>query len=249
MKLKIGHLYPNQMNLYGDKGNIIALQKRAQWHGLEVEVIPLSEGDTFLKSDFDLLFFGGGQDREQKIIADDLVHVKKNSVYDAVSDGVVVLAICGGYQLLGESFKISEQEILSGIGVFDTWTVAGSKRLIGNVVIQTELFERTLVGFENHSGQTFLRPSAKALGTVLAGFGNNGEDNLEGCTTQNAFGTYLHGALLPKNPNFTDHLLKLALHRRDMNWKWQPIQNELENHAHAVAEKIAKHSKINAVVQ
>ena len=249
MKLKIGHLYPNQMNLYGDKGNIIALQKRAQWHGLDAEVIPLCEGDTFLKNDFDVLFFGGGQDREQKIIAEDLLKIKKNSIYDAVHNGVVVLAICGGYQLLGESFKISEREILQGIGIFDTWTVAGNKRLIGNVVVQTELFSRTLVGFENHSGQTFLRPSAKALGTVLTGFGNNGDDNQEGCMTHNVFGTYLHGALLPKNPTFTDHLLKLALMRREENWKWQPIENELENQAHAIAEKIAKHSKINPVVQ
>lgn len=249
MKLKIGHLYPNQMNLYGDKGNIIALQKRAQWHGLDAEVIPLCEGDTFLKNDFDVLFFGGGQDREQKIIAEDLLKIKKNSIYDAVHNGVVVLAICGGYQLLGESFKISEREILQGIGIFDTWTVAGNKRLIGNVAVQTELFSRTLVGFENHSGQTFLRPSAKALGTVLAGFGNNGEDNQEGCMTHNVFGTYLHGALLPKNPTFTDHLLKLALMRREESWKWQPIESELENQAHAIAEKIAKHSKINPLVQ
>jgi hypothetical protein len=243
MKLRIGHLYPNQMNLYGDKGNIIALRKRAQWHGLEAEVVSLCEGETFLATDFDLLFFGGGQDREQKIIAEDLVQIKKNSFYDAITAGVVVLAVCGGYQLLGESFKISDRETLPGIGVFDTWTVAGSKRLIGNVVIQTEFFPETLVGFENHSGQTFLKPSAKALGKIIAGHGNNGEDNQEGCFTQNAFGTYLHGSLLPKNPHFTDYLLKLALQRQKNDWEWQPIENELENSAHTIAEKIAKHSK------
>ena len=243
MKLKIGHLYPNQMNLYGDMGNIIALKKRAQWHGLETEVVALCEGVTFSATDFDLLFFGGGQDREQKIIANDLVQVKKNSFYDAVTAGVVVLAICGGYQLLGESFKISEREILPGIGIFDTWTVAGNKRLIGNVVMQTELFTKTLVGFENHSGQTFLKPTAKPLGRIIAGHGNNGEDQQEGCYTQNAFGTYLHGSLLPKNPHFTDFLLQLALRHRNTNWEWLPIDSELENSAHSIAENIAKHSK------
>ncbi len=249
MRLKIGHLYPNQMNLYGDKGNVIALQKRALWHGLEAEVIPLCEGETFSVHDFDILFFGGGQDKEQKVIAKDLVEVKKNSIYDAVHAGVVVLAICGGYQLLGESFRISENDILPGIGIFDAWTVAGSKRLIGNVVVQTDLMSQTLVGFENHSGQTFLRSSAQPLGRVVVGYGNNGEDSWEGCKVHQAYGTYLHGSLLPKNPDFTDYLLKQALQRYTTTWEWQKLDNTLEDRAHAIAEKIAKHSKINPIVQ
>ena len=200
MNFKIAHLYPNQMNLYGDKGNVIALTRRAEWHGLQPQVITLSPGETFAPDDFDLLFIGGGQDREQKLICQDFLDIKKNCLIDAVENDMVILAICGGYQLLGKYYKVDENQIIPGIGILDVWTVAGSRRLIGNVIVETNTPGGTLVGFENHSGLTYLGAAATPLGKVIAGYGNNGEDGSEGCIYRNVFGSYLHGSLLPKNP-------------------------------------------------
>lgn len=249
MNFKIAHLYPNQMNLYGDKGNVIALTRRAEWHGLQPQVITLSPGETFAPDDFDLLFIGGGQDREQKLICQDFLDIKKNCLIDAVENDMVILAICGGYQLLGKYYKVDENQIIPGIGILDVWTVAGSRRLIGNVIVETNTPGGTLVGFENHSGLTYLGAAATPLGKVIAGYGNNGEDGSEGCIYRNVFGSYLHGSLLPKNPALADYLLQLALKRRGIDWKFKTLNDEIELSAHQVAEKIAKQAKKNPGVR
>lgn len=234
-KLRICHLYPELMNTYGDRGNIITLMKRAEWRGLETQVTGVSVGETFDEGDYDLFFFGGGQDKEQKLIADDLLATKKNAITDAVESGAVFLTVCGGYQLLGRYYRTHTGEEMPGIGVFDAHTVAGKVRFIGNVVIRPEIpLERmqTLVGFENHSGRTYLGPNVKPLGQVIAGRGNNGEDKMEGCMYKNAFGTYLHGPLLPKNPHFADALIKLAIVRRYGDVKFAPLKDDFETEAH-----------------
>lgn len=242
MKIRIAHLYPELMNLYGDRGNILALSRRTQWHGLEAEVVPIHLNETFGPRDFDILFIGGGQDKEQKLVCEDFAQVKGACLQAAAEDDAVILAICGGYQLLGKSFRIDESTTLSGIGILDAWTEAGNKRLIGNAAIEVTFDDerKTLVGFENHSGQTFLGPSAAPLGKVIAGFGNNGTDGLEGCVYRNVFGTYLHGSLLPKNPWFADHLLALALKRRGESWAPRALDDRLEESAHQTALRIAR---------
>lgn len=233
------------MNLYGDRGNILALSRRLEWHGLDAEVIPVSLNETFGPRDFDILFVGGGQDKEQKLVCDDFEKVKGACLQAAAEDDAVILAICGGYQLLGKHFKIDEATTLPGVGILDAWTEAGNKRLIGNIAIDVQIVNepRTLVGFENHSGQTFLGPSATPLGKVIAGYGNNGSDGREGCVYRNVFGTYLHGSLLPKNPWFTDHLIGLAVKRRGVDWRPLDLDDSLEESAHEAAIRIAKDGK------
>lgn len=245
MKLRIAHLYPDLMNLYGDRGNILALSRRLEWHGIEAEVTAVHLNETFGAREFDILFIGGGQDKEQKLVCDDFEKVKGSSLVAAAEDDAVILAICGGYQLLGKYFRIDENTILPGVGILDAWTEAGTKRLIGNIALEVKIDDqqRTLVGFENHSGQTFLGPSATPLGRVIAGYGNNGTDEKEGCVYRNVFGTYLHGSLLPKNPWFTDHLIRLALRRRGQAWKPDPLDDRLEEGAHEAAIRIARESR------
>lgn len=233
------------MNLYGDRGNILALSRRLKWHGIDPEVVAVHLNETFGPREFDILFVGGGQDKEQKLVCEDFEKVKGSCLIDAAEDNTVILAVCGGYQLLGKYFKIDEKTILPGVGILDAWTEAGTKRLIGNIAITANLdgSERTLVGFENHSGQTFLGPSAAPLGKVLAGYGNNGADGDEGCVYRNVFGTYLHGSLLPKNPWFTDHLIGLALKRRGDTWTPRDLDDRLEESAHQAAIRIARENK------
>lgn len=216
MKLRICHLYPDLMNLYGDRGNVLALRRRAEWHGLDAEVVEVSLEARVELARYDILFMGGGQDKEQRLICADFKKVKGSSLREAVEDGIPFLAVCGGYQLLGSYYRISRKEVLEGLGILDVYTKAGTKRMIGNTVIISELFSqpRTLVGFENHSGKTYLGPRVKPLGTVVVGFGNNGKDRTEGAVYRNTIGTYLHGPLLPKNPWFTDWLISKALERR-----------------------------------
>ncbi|MCG0238121.1 MAG: glutamine amidotransferase [Firmicutes bacterium] len=215
-KIRVCNLYPELLNIYGDRGNTIAVVQRARWHGLEVEVTDVTLGDRVDFRQFDILLIGGGQDREQRLIAEDFARVKGSSLHEAVLDGLVVLAICGGYQLMGRYYQTADGAQLPGLSIFDAWTEAGPTRMVGNVVVETELFgePRTLVGFENHSGRTFLGPTARPLGRVLKGHGNNGQDGREGVVYRNAIGTYLHGSLLPKNPHLTDWLLQRALDRR-----------------------------------
>lgn len=223
------------LNIYGDRGNIITLTRRAQWRGIDVEVINLGVGAPVDVDRTDILFVGGGQDKEQLIVCDDFKGNKGTSLKEAVEAGAVLLSICGGYQLLGHFFKTGTGEALPGISLFDAWTVAGKRRFIGNVLVESELGgqKRTLVGFENHSGRTFLGAAAKPLGRSLVGFGNNGDDGTEGAIYRNAYGCYLHGSLLPKNPWFADHLLLTALRRRyGDNTELAPLDDTVEERAH-----------------
>ena len=211
--LTLGHLYPAQLNLYGDRGNIITLQRRCQMHGIALRVVPLGIGDALAPDEYDLLFIGGGQDREQAPVAQDIFDMKGIGLWAAVEDDMPVLAVCGGYQLLAHYYRPAIGPDMRGLGIFDAWTIhkgAHVPRCIGDIAIEWN--GSTLVGFENHGGRTYLG-TAKPLGRVLRGHGNNSEDHTEGAVYRNAFGTYLHGSLLPKNPHFADHFLALALRR------------------------------------
>ncbi|MGH2508343.1 MAG: type 1 glutamine amidotransferase [Ktedonobacteraceae bacterium] len=211
--LTLGHLYPDQLNLYGDRGNILTLRQRCQWRGIRLRVIELGIGDALDPDAYDMLFIGGGQDREQAPVAQDLYEIKSIGLWAAIEDDMPVLAVCGGYQLLAHYYRPASGPDMKGLGVFDAWTVhrgARAPRCIGDVAITWN--GQTLVGFENHGGQTYLG-TAQPLGKVLKGHGNNAQDGSEGATYRNAYGTYLHGSLLPKNPHFSDHLIELALKR------------------------------------
>src|SRR3990167_996888 len=240
MKLSIGYLYPDLMNIYGDTGNIITLKKRAEWRGIEVVDKNLFVGDKLSKGEIDIFFFGGGQDQAQEQVADDLEKSGKGKmIKSAVERGVPLLAICGGYQLLGEYYKPHKGSKLPGIGLFPSYTVASDTRMIGNIVISTNLVPSStyqLIGFENHSGKTYLRDGAMQLGTVVTGFGNNGEDKTEGCIYKNAIGCYMHGSLLPKNPGLADWLLKKALEvKYGSEIKLESLDDSLENQANIAA--------------
>ncbi len=249
LKLRICHLYPDLMNIYGDRGNIIALSRRAQWAGIEVEVVNVPLGASLDASACDIIFIGGGQDKEQALIAKDLQEVKGKAIIEAVQEGAALLAVCGGYQLLGKYFKTGADAVLPGIGLFDAWTVAGSKRCIGDVLVECDFTgeRHTLVGFENHSGKTYLGESLKPLGKVLHGCGNNAEDGREGAIYKNAFGTYLHGSILPKNPWFTDHLIRVALQRRYGDQaSLARVDTSFEDRAHqAVIARIRNRGKLD----
>jgi CobQ-like glutamine amidotransferase family enzyme len=231
-RLRICHLYPDLLNLYGDRGNIIVLRQRAERRGFEVTIHEAGLGDRIDPDGADLFFIGGGEDRQQRIASADLVQVKRGPIHDAVEDGAVVLAVCGGYQLAGMYYKPAEGEDLPGLGLLDLWTEhPGGRRLIGNLVVQPEDGGPPLVGFENHGGRTRLGPGARPLGRVLAGFGNNGEDRWEGAISRRVYGTYLHGPLLPKNPAFADRLIREALSRRYPDIALPPLPDTMEGRA------------------
>ena len=243
-KLVIGWLYGAKMNIYGDRGNVLALQKRAEWRGIEVEVRDIGLGEE-IPDDIDIFFWGGGQDQEQIPVAKDLAGTKGEALRAAVENGAAMLAICGGYQLLGHGYQPHDGAFLPGIGLFDASSVAGEHRFIGNVVIESENFG-TLVGFENHSGLTTLKGDSQPLGKVVVGHGNNGADGTEGAVYKNAIGCYLHGALLPKNPHLTDWLLRAGLtHRYGEHVQIASLGDTLEQAAHKNAYDRAKiaHSK------
>jgi len=232
--LRIAHLYADEMNIYGDRGNILTLQRRAEWRGIPVEVRAIGRGPAPDLSDIDLVFWGGGQDRDQELVFTDAAAHKVQAIRAAIDRGAVVLAVCGGYQLLGEYYVTAGGKQLPGLGLVDLHTVSGSRRNIGNIVIETStlgLDPPTLVGFENHSGKTYLGAGLQPLGRVLRGAGNNGEDGFEGVASGNIFGTYLHGSLLPKNPHFADHLLERALQRRGFKGL-KPLDDTVEMSAH-----------------
>lgn len=214
--LRLAHLYPDHMNVYGDRGNVIALRQRCLRRGIELEVIPVQPGDTIDWTAVDLAFFGGGQDSGQALITTDLIERQGPGLRSAIENDLVMLAICGGYQLLGHYFLTHTGERLPGLGVLDVYTIAGKRRMIGNIVIEVDLGHgpQRLVGFENHSGRTFHGARVRPFGKVLTGYGDNGQDGWGGAVYRNTFGCYLHGALLPKNPQLTDHLIGLALRRR-----------------------------------
>lgn len=243
MNLTIGYLYGDLMNIYGDTGNIIALEKRAQWRSIKVKVKNISISDHITPRRCDIFFFGGGQDQAQELVSKDMLESGKGKVIRAEVDrGVPLLSVCGGYQLLGEYYKPHKGPKLPGIGLFKAYTVAGDKRMIGNIVIhltsEIRLLTSELVGFENHSGKTYLRKQAEPLGTVIKGYGNNGEDKTEGCVYKNAIGCYMHGSLLPKNPHLTDWLLKKALEvKYGKEIKLELLDDTLEQKAHIAATK------------
>ena len=230
----VGWLYPDLMNIYGDRGNILTLLKRAEWRDYEPRLFELGRGTTKRMDEVDVFFFGGGQDREQALVYEDLLEHKQPPLERAVAAGAVVLAVCGGYQLLGHYYQTAEGERFPGIGLIDVRTEAGKKRFIGDVVVDTEMVDltpTTLVGFENHSGRTFLGPKAAPMGRVRLGFGNNGSDGTEGCLQGGVVGTYLHGSLLPKNPHLADHLIRGGLRRRGVD-ELSPLDDSAELSAH-----------------
>jgi CobQ-like glutamine amidotransferase family enzyme len=238
------------MNVYGDRGNVLTLVRRAEWRGIDIDVREVSVGDPLDPREVDLIFFGGGQDREQTVVSADFVAEKGEAVREAVDDGAALLSVCGGYQLLGTSYTTVDGQELPGAGLFDVRSVPGPRRHIGNVLIETELEgqRRTLVGFENHSGRTYLGSNVKPLGRAVVGAGNNGEDGTEGAVYKGAIGCYLHGSLLPKNPWLADRLLSDALrHRRGEPVSLAPLDDRLEDAAHsAVAERIRRGGRVKS---
>jgi len=237
-KLKIVHLYPEEMNIYGDGGNVLALTKRLEWRGIEHELVRVGVGQQYDFASADIIFGGGGQDKGQLAVAEDLA-AKADSLREAATSGVVMLMVCGMYQLFGHGFAPAEGDYIPGIGIFDAETKAGKERMIGNVVIDTAWGQ--LVGFENHSGQTALGLNQPALGDVRMGYGNDGQSGDEGAITQNVYGTYLHGSLLPKNPAFADHLLLTAMRRKfGEDIILSPLDDHLEQLAHASATKLVQ---------
>lgn len=238
MKIQIYHLYPDLLDLYGDRGNILALSARSRWRNIEAEIhkVSLNESIDFNKAD--ILFIGGGSDREQSILVEDLSK-RREDIKEAIDDGMVVLAICGGYQMLGQYYQTGDGVRIPGLSILDLHTVAGKNRLIGNVIaeLDTGASLNTIVGFENHSGKTYLGKGARPLAKVLKGYGNNGEDGFEGVRYKNVFGTYLHGPLLPKNPHITDQILKLALERKGFNGELVKLDDSLEIAAHQAIVK------------
>lgn len=214
LTLTLGHLYPDQLNLYGDRGNILALRQRCQLRGIQLRVVELGIGDALAPDEYDMLFIGGGQDKEQAPVSQDLYEIKGIGLWAAIEDDMPVLAVCGGFQLLAQYYRPAHGPDMKGLGVFDAWTIhkgPQAPRCVGDVAIRWN--GATLVGFENHGGRTYLG-TAKPLGKVLKGSGNNAEDGTEGAIYRQAYGTYLHGSLLPKNPHFADYLLQLALQRK-----------------------------------
>ncbi len=214
--LNICHLYPDLLNTYGDRGNILALQRRAQWHGINTQITNVTIGNDFDASKYDIIFLGGGQDYEQEIIQADVLNQKCQELKAAIEGMKVFLCICGGYQLMGKYYKTWDGKEIEFLGAIDLWTVGGKERMIGNIVFESDFIEENgkplrIVGFENHSGRTFLGQSIKPLGRVISGNGNNGTDGFEGAIYNNVYCSYSHGSLLPKNPKLTDHLLTLAL--------------------------------------
>jgi lipid II isoglutaminyl synthase (glutamine-hydrolysing) len=240
MELRALALYPDQMNIYADRGNIVFLRKRCEWRGIDFSYAGAGPGEAVDPLAHDLFYVGGGQDRDQRAVAADMAASKREALSGAVDDGAVLLAVCGGYQLLGHSYQLDE-ETLPGLGIADLETVREpGPRLIGNVTIEAELGgeKQTIAGFENHGGRTYLGPDAHPLGSVTSGFGNNGNDGLEGVRRDNLIGTYLHGPLLPKNAWLADHLIELALERRyGERPALEPLDDALERAAHESARE------------
>lgn len=239
-KLNICHLYPDILNLYGDTGNILCMQQRLLWRGIDCEVTGSSVGDTLHAQDYDLFFIGGGQDFEQDVLLADASANKQDAIKAAIEEEKVFLAICGGYQILGQYYKTWDGQQMDFMGAIDIHTVGQKQRMIGNYMFTCEaLGGEKIVGFENHSGKTYLGDSVKPIGNVLAGYGNNGEDGTEGAHYKNAYCTYSHGPLLPKNPAFCDLLLETALRRkygRPVLETMPQLDDTLEERAHQYME-------------
>ena len=243
MTIRVGHLYPEYLNIYADRGNIAVLSRRAAWRGHDLEVHAIGMGDPVVPGAHDLLYVGGGQDREQALVSGDIAG-KGGALRESVEGGAVVLAVCGGYQLLGHFYRDRSGAELPGAAVLPLHTLAGDRRMIGDVLLECELDRgdrRTIAGFENHAGRTILEDGAEPLGRVVAGFGNDGESGFEGCRAGRVVGTYLHGPLLPRNPWLADWLLAQAIaHRTGEPPIFEPLTDTLEDEAHRVAAARAR---------
>ena len=234
MELRICHMYPDVLNLYGDRGNVMCMTRRLAWRGIDASVTRLPIGESARLADFDLVFIGGGQDFEQQVLLSDLHKGKDAEIKAAIEDGTTFLTICGGYQMLGGYYETFDGKRCDFIGALDICTVGSRTRMIGNYKFKCgeESGGSVVVGFENHSGKTRLGSGVKPLGTVLAGFGNNGEDGAEGVRYKNVFGSYSHGPLLPKNPELCDHILLTALRRKYGAAELAPLDDAAELSAH-----------------
>lgn len=241
MELNICHLFPDILNLYGDRGNVICMQRRLAWRGIDVTVEGVSTGQALHGTNYDLFFIGGGQDFEQGVLLEDLSGGKAAEIRAAVADGKTFLAICGGYQMLGAYYKTWDGKQCDFIGALDIYTIGQEKRLIGDYMFTCDELEgQTIVGFENHSGKTYLGSGVRPMGRVLSGHGNNGEDGMEGARYNNVFCTYSHGCLLPKNPALADHILLTSLTRKYGAAELAPLDDTIENSAHAyMARRLA----------
>lgn len=236
-EINICHLYPDLLNLYGDRGNILSLKKRCEWRGINVNIHNISMNDPFVPELYDIVFIGGGQDYEQEIIQEDFIVQKGNEIKNAVNNNKIFLCICGGYQLMGNYYKTWDGKEIKFLGALDLYTLGAKKRIIGNFVFECDFlkgdaFDGQIVGFENHSGRTYLGPSVKPLGKLLCGGGNNGEDKTEGAIYNNVYCSYSHGSLLPKNPAMADYLLSTALKQKYKDFvSFQKLEDELEENA------------------
>jgi CobQ-like glutamine amidotransferase family enzyme len=239
MKIRVGHLYPDYLNIYADRGNIAVLAERARVRGHELDVTAIGMRDDVPAGEIDLFYIGGGQDREQALVAHDLGN-KASALREAVESGAAFLAVCGGYQLLGRYYRDVAGEEQPGIGLLPLHTIAKEQRMIGDVLLDCGWAGQTLAGFENHAGRTVLDEGAEPLGRVVAGFGNDGTSGHEGARYKRAYGTYLHGPLLPRNPWFADHLLSEALAHAGGATELAPLPDELEHEAHTVSAARAR---------
>lgn len=235
--VRIAHLFPGAMGLYGDQGNVLALRRRCEWRAIPVEVVEIQSGEDFAPEEWDIVFLGGGADRDQEAVAAELAGMRAGALAEAVDDGLAVLAVCGGYQFLGRSYRTADGSLLEGLGILPVRTENGPGRLVGPIEVEAASeCGGILVGFENHGGRTTILEGGEPLGVVLRGFGNNGEDRTEGCRLKNCFGTYLHGPVLPQNPGLADALIKGALERRqNATVELAPLDDRLELDARTVA--------------
>jgi hypothetical protein len=239
VRIRVGHLYPDYLNIYADRGNIAVFSARARARGHELDVRAIGMGDAVPVGEIDLFYVGGGQDREQELVAHDLA-AKSEPLREAVESGAAFLAVCGGYQLLGRFYRDVAGAELPGIGLLPLHTIAGERRMIGDVLLECTWAGETLAGFENHAGRTILDDGAEPLGRVLSGFGNDGGSGFEGCRYKRVYGTYLHGPLLPRNPWFADRLLEEALAHAGIEERFEPLADELEHDAHALSAARAR---------
>jgi CobQ-like glutamine amidotransferase family enzyme len=239
--IRVGHLYPDYLNIYADRGNIAVFARRAAWRGHALEVDAIGMKDAIVPGAHDLYYVGGGQDREQYLVAENLAAKRDPLISAVVEGGAALLAVCGGYQLLGRGYKGFHGEDMPGVGLLPLDTVAGETRMIGDVLLESDLVG-PIAGFENHAGRTKLDPGAEPLGRVVSGFGNDGESGYEGCRLGRAIGTYLHGPLLPRNPRLADWLLAQALAHRSGGEApdFEPLPDELESQAFAVSADRAR---------
>ena len=241
MELNICHLYPDVLNLYGDRGNILCMRRRLEWRGVGCTVTELPLGVDDPLTDYDLFFIGGGQDFEQTVLLSDLNAGRGDNLRAAAEDGKVLLCICGGYQLMGTGYRTADGQLCEYTGILDLYTEGSSDRMIGNFAYRLgeESGGSVVIGFENHGGRTHLGPALSPLGTVLKGYGNNGVDHTEGVRWKNIFGTYSHGPVLPKNPDFCDHILATALGRKYGAAELAPLEDGAEREAHqAMAQRL-----------